>query len=175
MPLVDFNKFHGQVMLSADRRNGVWANQVILNHAKSVRTAGQAPTSTTAHGLQTLALVNALKGVSKRQARHASDRLTNKTSLLIVTTDSTFVDALRALIERDKKTLAAKRFRAGRNLFALLARELARFEVTLETDLEDAKYQFRALSNWAKLQVRDPREIEKLPKILSPVAVSHVV
>lgn len=176
MTPIDFTKFEGQVMLTADRRRGVWASQVILNHAKSVRTAGQAPTSTSAHGLQTLALVNALKGISKRQARYAgSDRLTNKTSLLIVTTDPTFSDALRALIARDRATLGAKPFRAGRNLFALLARELARFEVTLETDLEDAKYQFRALSNWAKLQVRDPREIEKLPKILSPVAVAHVV
>ena len=147
-----------------------------MNHAKSVRTAGQAPTSTSAHGLLTLALINALKNISKRTARQSGrDLLTLKTSLRIVTTDPTFADALRALMAGDKATLASKPFRAGRNLLALLARELARFEVTLETDTEDAKYQFQALGNWAKLHVRDPREIEKLPAILSPVAVAGVV
>lgn len=176
MPLVDFTKLDGRIELTADRRRGVWASQTIVYNAKSVRTAGQAPASTSAHGLLTLALINALKNISKRMAnRSIHGRLVTKTRLQIVTTDATFADALRALMAGDKSTMAAKPFRAGRNFLMMLAKELSRFDVTLETDAEDETYRFRALSNWAQLHVRDPREIEKLPAILSPVAVAHII
>jgi len=172
---IDFTDFDGQILLWADRRRGIWCNEIAFKNSRNTRTAGQAPTSTSAHGLLVLSLINGLSGVSKRQAAKAVSHRSKKVKLRIVSNDSTFADALTALVAGDKLTLAAKPFRAGRNLLRPLARELARFEVTLTTDADDAFYRFQALGNFARLNVHDPRDMANLPTILSPIVVSTVV
>lgn len=173
---VDFDKCDGQILLFASPRRGIWSYEIVLkNNSRNTRTAGQAPTSTSAHGLLVLALLSALKSISKRQASKAVTHRTNKVRLNIVSSDRTFADALRAMMLNDMTILVNKPFRAGRNLLRPLARELARFDVTLTTDADDESYLFQALGNFARLHVRDPKELASLPSILVPVVVSTVV
>ena len=170
---VDFDKFDGQILLFSDRRRGIWSNEIVLKNSRNTRTAGQAPVSTSAHGLLVLALINGLQSTSKRQTSKAVGHRSKKARLNIVSSDRTFADALRAMITGDKATLVDKPFRAGRNLLRQLARDLARFDVTLTTDHES--YAFQALGNFARLHVRDPKELDSLPSILVPVVASTVV
>jgi hypothetical protein len=175
MNRVDFEKFDGQISLWADRRRGIWCNEIVFNGTRNSRTGGQAPTSTSAHGLLVLALINALRSVSKRQAAKAAGSRQVKPRLNIVSCNQKFCDALRAMTRNDKATLAKRPFKAGRNFLRPLARELARFEVSLTTDADDSSYRFQGLGNFARLHVRDPKELAAFPQMLVPVVVSTVV
>lgn len=103
-------------------------------------------------------------------ARHSE-----KVRLNIVSSDKTFCDALRALMQNDRSVLADEPLGAGRNLLRPLVRELARFDVTLTTDSDDSSWLFQALGKFARLHVRDPKELANLPTILAPAVVSGVV
>jgi hypothetical protein len=83
--------------------------------------------------------------------------------------DETFADALKAKMQGQE----GKPLRAGKNFLMELARQLARFDITLQTDTESRPVLI--LKNWSQTSVIDPKAIPSIPPALVPSAVSAVV
>lgn len=144
------------IYLWGDRRRGIHAAELFLRRWKRIKTAAQAPTSTSRHGLLALALVNSLKMIPGRWKRRPFPAKGRKMPVNIITEDETFAASLQALIENNKELLKEKPFRAGRNLLPLLARELARYDISLNSATEDDDRVFCHLASFARSSVPDP-------------------
>jgi protoheme ferro-lyase len=168
----------GMILLASDRRKGIWASQSNLKFAKTVRQAGQLPTSASAHTLQLVALSTALRSCTKSQASFLVEKAqcnVTKPRILVVTADPTFADALRAMMTRDAATLTTKPLKAGRNFLSMAAQQLARFELTLQTDSKQNDKSIIVLRSWADQHVFSPTMMANMSPSLCPVAASQVL
>src|SRR5579872_2920470 len=90
------------IQLSADKYAGLWVNERQYKGGKKVRTAGRTPTGSTLHTALAVALINGLDAISITQIQQLRTDLGKapweKLKLKIVVADSTFADALRALM-----------------------------------------------------------------------------
>lgn len=174
----DVNTQDGMILLANDRRKGIWVSQSIFKKCNTVRQGGQMPTSASAHTLELVALSTALRSVTKSQASfltlNAPSTVT-KPRVLVVTADLTFADALRAMMTRDAVTLATKPLKAGRNFLSMAAYQLARFEVTLQTDITQDDKSILILRSWADQHIFAPTMVANIPPSLCPTAVSQVL
>jgi hypothetical protein len=164
---VDFDLHEGLILLSADDSRGLWAFQSSIRGSRPSRTAGSLPTSASRHTLLAVGLTAALQSITKKQA--AGLVSTAKTSIVkprlcIVSTDPTFADALQAKM----KGHAGRPLRTGKNFLIELARNLARFQVTLDTEVEN--YGVAALRRWAAQTIADPKAYT--PDAFAPTAAS---
>ena len=168
----------GLILLASDRRKGIWVSQSIFKKCNTVRQGGQLPTSASAHTLELVALCTALRSVTKSQACFLTQNApctVTKPRLLIVSADPTFADALRAMMTRDAVTLATSPIKAGRNFLSMAAHQLARFEVTLQTDTTQDDKSILVLRSWADQHIFSPTMMANIPPSLCPTAVSQVL
>jgi hypothetical protein len=103
---LDFNTHDILVTVAANPRIGVWGAQIFhRQQAKTVRTAGQLPTEASSHTLQLVALATALRSVTKAQARRMVQNLPRrvpKPRVLVVTSDASFIDAIKAVTSNEQ-------------------------------------------------------------------------
>jgi hypothetical protein len=166
----------GMILLASDRRKGLWSSQSIFKSSKTIRQGGQLPTTASAHTLELVALATALRWVTKAQASFLVEKAPSdvtKPRVLVVTADPTFADALRAMLTRDAQTLATKPLKVGRNFLAMAAQQLARFDVTFQTDATQVDKSILTLRNWADQHVFAPKMIAALA--LCPTNASEVL
>ena len=141
-----------------------------------MRQAGQLPTSASAHTLELVALSTALRSVTKAQAGYLGQNApSTKRRILAITADPTFADALRAMMTRDAVTLVTKPLKAGRNFLSMAAYQLARFDVTLQTDATQEDKSILTLKTWAHSHIFSPKMLASIPPALCPTAVSQVI
>ncbi len=170
---IDFDNYEGRVLLAADRRRGVWANETLFRGSRNVRNAGQVPTTASSHTLLTVALTAALRNIHKAAANRLVSTATQKIKkprLLVASIDATFCDALKVKMKRTGQNGPA--FRAGKNFLMALAQQLVRFEITLHTGERPAVL---TLKNWSWTAIIDPKTIPTIPPVLLPSAVSTLV
>ena len=157
----------GLILLGGDKRKGLWASSTILKSSKTVRQAGQLPTSASGHTLELVALASALRSISNSQVsflmQNAPSSVT-KPRLLIMSADKT----------RDAVTLAAKPLKAGRNFLSMVAREIGRFELTLQTDIGEDQ-SIANLSIWAHERILSPKTVGSIAQALRPTAISQLL
>jgi hypothetical protein len=140
----------------------VWANQLKMN-GRTLRTAGRLSAASD-HTLLTIALTAALRSITLADvAKMGTRRTSGKPRVFVLCSDASFLDGLKAKINRQSEP----KFRAGRNFLLELARQLARFEIVFE----HLERPFFALQNWAVQTVPDPRLIGVA---LSPSVVSSL-
>lgn len=172
--LIDFARYDGAIHLEADRRRGLWATQSLIRGKRTVRNAGQLPTTASAHTLHVVALMAALRDISRAQAaelvRDADIVGLVKPRLLVICTDESFCDALQAKIQGQRSD---KPLRCGKQFLIELARQLARFDVSWVTDPESNAC--KTLRNWASKVLLAPSLLSTIPPILLPSVVSAVI
>jgi hypothetical protein len=174
---LDFQKHDALVLLACDHRKGVWASECFVRNSKTVRNAGQISTTASAHTLQLVALVNALRSISFRQAIKlvdAAPRGTLKPRVLVTSLDPTFLDALQTMNNIRADSAPKKPLRAGQNFVTLLTQQLVRFILDIQPLHADDNSGL-VLLNWARKGVIDPRVIVNTPAFLRPTAVSAMV
>ena len=171
---IDFDKYDGQILLSAEKRRGIWATNTVLRGSRAIKTAGRLPTVATAHTLLVVALISALRNITRAQAEElvsSSNLGIRKARIKVVTTDEAFVAALTAMLKRQKN--GTPPLRAAKNFLIELARQLVRFDVTLEAaNRKSARH--RTLKNWSVTTAFDPKAFETISPVLLPTLVSAV-
>jgi len=165
-----------QVIVTADRRIGIWGSQTFSPvFGKSIRNAGQLPTEASAHTLLLVAVMNSLRGITRRQATKMAD-LAPRGVLLprvqVLTNDDSFANALRGFQKVD--SAAHKPLRAGRNIIDFARRQFTRFTLDVQVQNSEDRY-VEALLDWAKNQVINPELIRRVPLSLRPSAVGTIV
>jgi len=156
-----------KIQLAADPRKGVWAANTLIKQGRTIRTAGQAPTSASAHTLLVIALTSALQDIGWSQAQTlARANHVVKPRVQVLTADATFASAM----QRIPATIAA--LRAGKNFVGELRRQLDRF--TIRVQHVEAR-EVELLKGWAQRKVMDRREIGRIPVIFAPTAVSQLM
>jgi hypothetical protein len=168
---IEFIEYDGVIHLGADPTKGIWANQTLLRGSRTIRTGGQLPTEASAHTLHVVALTTALRDITKGQAINLVNRaatIIGKPRIVVVVTDPTFADALTAKIQGQQ----GKPLRAGKNFLVELARQLARFTVTFQTDPGNTSSY--SLRHWAKKSVHDPKAVQRIPQALAATVASAV-
>lgn len=131
----DERRYDGAIFVGTNRTRGIWANQVQTLGARVIRNGGRINSSASAHTLLSVALLSALRGVSNATIAHLlSKRRDGRTrvALLVKSIDPSFLPALMALNARKTPTL-----RAVKSLHRPLAVQMARFNLTLETEREN--------------------------------------
>lgn len=167
---LDFGKHDALITLSCDRRRGTWGVQTLVRGSKTIRTAGQLPTTSTAHTLFAVALVAALGAITRSHAQRLVQTAAQpvaKPRVLVVTDDDAFREALTA---RDVPT--RRPLRAGRNFVDVLSWQLSRFDVTFSTPDDNSVL---ALGNWMGQNLPSPKLIATAPPAFLPRAISRVV
>jgi len=173
---LDFEKHDVLVLLACDHRKGVWASECFVKNSKTVRNAGQISTTASAHTLQLIALVNALRSVSKSQAIRlvdAAPRGTSRPRVLVTSLDATFIEALQTMTD-DSNRESMNPLRVGKNFLTLLAQQRERFTLDIQPLPADDNSGL-VLLNWARKNVVSPRLIANLPLSLFPTAASVMV
>ncbi|HEY1647489.1 MAG TPA: hypothetical protein VGF96_05890 [Terracidiphilus sp.] len=157
------------VQIAADRRKHFWVNSVSLKRGRSTRTSGFAPREAGQHSLLAIAIVQALLSVSnKDRLRLTTFNTTRKPSVEILVRDVDFVASIRALVSNDDPRPFG--FRAGRNFWSVLVKQLRRFQVTVKVvPLDDGR--IGALKVWGATTVVAPRETTDVPAIFLATAV----
>jgi hypothetical protein len=158
------------LMVTGDPRKGIWASQLFHKLQRTtVRTAGQLPTEASRHTLELVALATALRAITRNQIGKllaGMPRTVTKPRVLVATTDTSFADALTAMIRNDA---TARPLRAGKNFLGLLMQQLERFDVNVRTP-ELGDMTVVVLNNWARNHILHQRQFEELPKALQPSA-----
>ena len=136
--------------------------------ARTVRTAGQMPTTATAHSLLTVALLNTLNSISRGQAYKLSPN--GKMRLVIASSDAEFVNGLNFLVQNgDAATL-----RSGKNFLNTLAKKLDRFDVkAMLPDADDKGVLI--LANWLSVNALHPASFGDLPVSIAPNVISQIL
>lgn len=164
---INFRDTEGLVQLAADKRRGVWASQLLLRGARTVRTAGQLPTTASAHSLLTVALLNTLNSISRAQASRLAP---GKARLVVLSSDAQFVNGLNLLVQNgDAATL-----RSGKNFLTTLAKKLDRFDVTAMLPDADDKGVL-ILGNWLTVNALHPASFGDLPVSIAPNVISQIL
>jgi hypothetical protein len=78
------------------------------------------------------------------------------------------------MMTRDAETLAAKPLKAGRNFLSMAAREIARFELTFQTDTGEDR-SISNLSTWAHERIFSPKVVGHIAQALRPTAISQLL
>jgi hypothetical protein len=161
-----------QIIVTADKRKGLWASSLFVHTGRSLRTGGQLPTTASAHTLLLVALTNTLRGISRNQyqklVNHLPEGITKPRVSVVVVGDQTFAPALSGLIKGDRSV----RCRAGRNWLTIAAQQIARFSLTIESS--DDKRDL-ALQAWVQKNLYPIPGFEQLPAVLVPSLTSQVV
>jgi hypothetical protein len=138
--MIDFTQHDLLVTITADKKRGLWAASTFGNGTgKPVRIGGQLPAGDASeHTLLLVALANGLRYHSKPTVdKWSRARGGSKPNVkVIVAGNKTFADAIKGKIA---KTKAAPVLHAGRNFVPVLAVQLSRFNLDIETstDLRD--------------------------------------
>ena len=156
------------IQLVCRPRIGLWAHAKSFAGSRGNRDAGQLGTEASAHTLLAAGLTAALRSISKSQVERLSRR-DQKLRVKVVTTDSTFVERLRELMQNVTPT---KRLKAGSNFVHELIRHLSRFEINFVVEPESAA--LLTLGNWATHVVYPP-SIVKVPLPFRSVATSQLL
>lgn len=161
----DEHKHDGVILIGANRSRGIWANQVQSLGARVTRNGGRMNGSASNHTLLSVALLSALRGitsatVTKLLAKRYDAR--TKSAFEVRTIDPTFFAALTAVD-------AMPTLRAIKSLRVPLARQMSRFDLTLNT--EPVNNAILAVVDWAGKNVLDPIEVDHE----SPVLIASIV
>ena len=161
-----------QIIVTADKRKGLWASSLFVRTGRSLRTGGQLPTTASAHTLLLVALTNTLRGISRHQydalVKHSPDGITKPRVSVVVVGDQTFAPALSGLIKGDKSLP----MHAGRNWLSIAAQQIARFHLSIETSIDGRDL---ALQSWVSKNLYPIPGFELLPAVLVPSLTSQVV
>jgi hypothetical protein len=166
--VVDFSKFEARILLSSDRRSGVWASETLTKGKTRIRNAGQLPADASSHSLLVVALMAALRSISKRDATRLvedADWVITKPRVLVVSRSADFGDALHGKVNGQN----GKLLRAGKQFMRELARQVVRFDLTFDTDEENKP--ILNLRKWAQTSVPDPESVLSI----FPIATSAVI
>lgn len=166
---IDFKQHDGLLLLASDKRRGIWGSQLLTRGARTVRTAGQIPTTASAHSLLTVALLNTLNGISRGQAAKLAPQ-GSKMRLVIASSDVEFVAGLDLLVQGSN----ALKLRAGKNFIATLVKKLARFDVKAMVPDAGDKGVF-ILGNWLSVNALHPASFDDLPQSLAPNVISQIL
>lgn len=165
---IDFNRTEGLITITADKRRGTWASQVLLRGARTVRTAGQISTEASAHSLLTVALLNSTS-ISRNQAAKLAPA-GGKMRLVVLSSDVDFVAGINTLVRSGQSI----RLKSGKNFVTALARKLDRFAVNAVVPEADDK-SVLILQNWLSIHVFNPSRVSDLPLSLLPTVMSEVL
>jgi hypothetical protein len=164
----------GLVILACDPKRGIYASQTTTKTAlKAIRQAGTLPTTASAHTLLTVALVNALRMVTRKDVAKMSYGLPHgvrKPRLVIISNDPTFLDAVGDFVSKSDNRAV---LRAGRNFKDLLGMQLRKFDMTYRTEQENVSA--LVLGDWAHKAIISPVLLEGVLQSLQPSAVSFTV
>jgi len=162
----------GQIMLVADKRKGLHASSTIhLAAMKSLRVAGQLPTTASQHTLLVVALVTALRMITKAQAEKMISRngKLTKPRLQVVVPDASFADAIQRVGQTD-----APRLRAGKNFLGILGKQLKRFDIDFVTVSGDDLKPLFGLLSFAQQSIVAPKLLAEIEVSLAPRAASQL-
>jgi hypothetical protein len=165
---IDFRETDGLVQLAADKRRGIWGSQLLIRGTRTVRTAGQLPTTASAHSLLTVALLNSLNSISRGQAAKLAP--IGRMRLIVLSSDAQFVNGLNMLVQNvDASTL-----RSGKNFLDILAKKIERFDV--KAMLPDANDKgVLILGNWLSVNALHPASFGDLPVSIAPNIISQIL
>jgi hypothetical protein len=167
---IDFETEDALIVVSADRRKGIWSSSSIVRNQRNVKTAGQIETSASAHTLQVVALVSTLKQITRRDiTRLLGDTGKQKLTVVVTSGDKSFLAAINAIVEQQPKD---QKLRAGRNFLDILREQLDRFHVVVR-QLEPTDKTALVLADWAGKQIAAPKLIAGIPPSLAPTVVAR--
>lgn len=168
-PVFDHSKDTGVdvfIQLATDQRKSVWATATAIKRGRSTRAAGLAPRGGSLHTLYAIGLIASLRSVNKGMVY----KLTHGTRLpavIVQVGDEAFAAGIRSLASGSN----VDQFRAGRNFWNHLTKQLRRFKVTVEVLSEDDR-RIGSLKSWAIGTVIDSREAADVPAVFQPDVVS---
>jgi hypothetical protein len=173
---IDWNTHDGLIVLAASPRHGTWANQTVISRRGSTRSGGQAPVEASAHTLLTIALTTALRSVTRNTVAELLDRRhgATKPSIMVVTEDQAFAQALQSRVAGDRQTAAKTKLRSGKQFLDGLLRQIARFDLTFAgSDSEGGYFDCVLLKDWALASVQNPKALTRVPPIFVRSAISQ--
>jgi hypothetical protein len=167
----DFLKgYDGRVLITFNKRTGMWAAEVVTTLGRNTRTAGELPSEASSHTLLSVALTTSLQSITKSSARFIAERAgTPKPRILVVSANETFLIALEAKMKGDKEVMARRTLKTGKQFLKILAYQLARFSITFETAQRGFESE-RILREWMH---RHLIRLSDVPPSLAPSVVSQ--
>jgi hypothetical protein len=162
----DKKQYDGQILLAADDRRGLGVFEIAFQTPagiRSYRAAQSLPTEASSHTLQLLALLAALRDINRSLRNTISGRHGVRPRFRVVTTDATFADALRALLNGD-----ADLIRAGGNFIEEARRVFSNFALTVAVEKDNSVF---ILRQWAQKHVAAPDEIDASEAIFRHAAI----
>lgn len=168
---IDFNTEDALIVVAADKRKGVWSNNSLVRNQRNVKTAGSLPTMASAHTLLTVALVAALKSITRRNISKLIEGTTRiKPTVVVASQDRSFLAAINSIVQNEGKE-TANPLHAGKNFLSILKDQLWRFHLVTRSP-EDGDFTILALADWANKQLAAPKLIAGIPPSLAPTIVS---
>jgi hypothetical protein len=159
-----------QVSVATDRRRGLWSYELTKHTPKgrqTIRNAGSLPHAH-AHTLAIVAITSALRSISVQAHRDmVADGRTTKPAIDVVTLDESLADAI------DTATNVPKTLRAGRNFIDAFTKQSRRFDLRIEAEPDNNR--LRALIQWARQHLPDPRGILAAEAVFAPRVASALV
>ncbi len=170
----DSAKHDGYILLAYDERKGIWGSELNIRiNKRTIRTSGSLSPSASAHTLQLIALVSALRAITKSQARTLSKQSwDNKPRIQVFTHDKSFADALVTVCHGRASDEPKPKLRAGRNFAGTLTEQLRRYMLTTAGPEADDNSCLE-LRDWA-VQHNDRRFMDALPAVLAPRVVTEL-
>jgi hypothetical protein len=163
---MEFKNEDINIRIIGDRRRGIWANLVAPRNARSTQTAGRIGTEASRHTLLAVALIAALRSISRRTIEQLQADPRKKLRIRVATLDADFGPAMMALL---KKQISAAKI--GKNFEHELVRLLRKFDVQFVNADNGA---LLALHNWANVHMFAENFIAAVPAAFRPVAASQL-
>lgn len=157
-----------EVLLSCDRRRGLWSSQYRVGTGRPVRFAGQTPTDFGQHTLLAIALTSALKQLSKRQLLKVANG--SKPRVEVVADNMTFGAAVASLQSRQN----GKPLKTNSNFRDELIRQLQRVDAQFVSSPDgDTADKLLKLGNWTRKTMFAPAFMDQAVALFNPVQISE--
>jgi len=157
-----------QISIATDRRRGLWAYELSRFTPKgrqTIRNAGSLPHAH-AHTLAIVAITSALRSISVQAHRDmVAEGRTAKPTINVVTLDESLADAIDTASKAPTTPL-----RAGRNFIDAFTKQSRRFDLRIEAEPDNNR--LRALIQWARQHLPDPRGILAAEAVFAPRVTS---
>lgn len=170
---IDWSTDSGLILLANDHRTGLWANQTVIAKGKTVRTAGQLPSTAHTHTLFSVSLTHALRSITNRQREQIAINPGQKPKIIVSVASHSFVNAVNGILKNEPIETRAP-FRCGGNFKDILFHQLGRFDVEFRRPSMMDKTLLQ-LGGWMTATMIDKKTIENIPPALAAKAVSTIV
>lgn len=118
------------IRIVADRRRGLWAHKISARSQRAVQVTGRVNAEASRNTLLTVALIAALRGVSRRTIETLQPNPNEKVSIRVATLEPDFGSGVERLMNASSQ-LDTKQLKVGKNLVAELLRLLQKFDVEI--------------------------------------------